>query len=233
MFNQLIEELNSLKNPSKAKILQGFFKTWPWFYGEGDVFLWITVPVLRILSKKYKSLEKSNLEVLLKSKIHEHRFLALAIIRLNFEFVRDKEIRKEWYEFSLKNITSINNWDLVDTFAPYVIWTYLEDKDRSILYTLVNSSNLWERRIAIISTFDYIRMWQFEDTIKICEILMQDKHDLIQKATWWMLREVGKKDIEVLFNFLDKYYKIMPRTMLRYAIERFDKEKKEYYMKRK
>ena len=232
MLNQLIEELNLLKNTAKSQILQRFFKTWPWEYGEGDIFLWISVPELRKISKKYINLEKNDLETLLKSEIHEYRFLALAIVRLNFEQAKDVENKKGWYEFSLKNIASINNWDLVDTFVEYVIGPFLYDKDKSLLYKWAISNNLWERRIAIISTYDYIRRWEFEETIAISEILLQDKHDLIQKAVWWMLREVGKKDEKVLLVFLDRYYKIMPRTMLRYAIERLDWEKKKYYMKK-
>lgn len=232
MLNNLLIDLNSLKSPAKSEILQRFFKTWVWEYGEGDVFLWIIVPELRKLSKKYIGLDKKELEELLASGIHECRFLALAIIRLNYENSKEEKVKKDWYEFSLKNIASINNWDLVDCFVEYVIGPFLYDKDKSILYKWAISNDLWERRIAIISTFDYIRKWEFEDTLKISEILLQDKHDLIQKAVWWMLREVGKKDEKVLLDFLDKYYKTMPRTMLRYAIERLDKEKKEYYMKK-
>ncbi len=230
MLTQLIQELNSLKNPAKVKILQGFFKTWVWQYGDWDVFLWITVPELRKLSKKYVELDKKELEELLASDIHECRFLALAIVRLNFEQTKEEKVKKELYEFSMKNIASINNWDLVDCFVEYVIGPFLYDKDKSLLYKLAISNDLWERRIAIISTFDYIRRWEFEDTIKISEILLQDKHDLIQKAVWWMLREVWKRDEKVLLDFLDKYYKTMPRTMLRYAIEKLGKEERNYYM---
>lgn len=232
MLEQLIKDLMSLKNPDKAQVLQRFFKTWSWQYGEGDIFLWITVPELRKVSKKYIDLSKPDIEVLLKSEIHEYRFLALAIIKLNFEKNNDENIKKEWFDFSILNLEYINNWDLVDTFVEYVIWPFLYDKEKKLLYELSKSNSLWERRISIISTFDYIRRWEFDDAIKISEVLLQDTHDLIQKAVWWMLREIGKRDEKVLIDFLNKHYKNMPRTMLRYAIEKFDKEKKEYYMKK-
>jgi len=232
MLNKLIKDLNSLKNPDKAQVLQRFFKTWLWQYWEGDIFLWITVPELRKVSKKYIDLSKPDIEVLLKSEIHEHRFLALAIIRLNFEKNNDEKLKKEWFDFSILNLAYINNWDLVDTFVEYVIWPFLYDKEKKLLYELSKSNSLWERRISIISTFDYIRRWEFYDAIKISEILLHDTHDLIQKAVWWMLREIGKRDEKVLIDFLNKHYKNMPRTMLRYAIEKFDKDKKEYYMKK-
>lgn len=230
MIQNLKNDLKSLSNKDKAKILQWFFKTWVWEYWEWDIFLWITVPELRELSKKYKELSFENLEILLSSKIHEERFLALAILRLNFCKTSDISIKNKIFEFSYKNIFYINNWDLVDSFIPYVWWEYLFGKDKDILYKLVKSNNLWERRISIMTTFYFLKHWNFTDTIKICEILIQDKHDLIHKATGWMLREIWKIDQKILCDFLDKYSKIMPRTTLRYSIERLEKDKKVYYM---
>ncbi|NUJ98171.1 DNA alkylation repair protein [Candidatus Gracilibacteria bacterium] len=232
MFQNLINELEFFQDKNKAKILQRFFKTGVGEYGEGDIFLGITVPILRKLAKKYKDLSVDDLEKLLQSNIHEQRFLALCIIRLNYE--EGKTEKKYFFELSLKNISSINNWDLVDTFVPYVIGDFLKKNGNiSLLYEYVKSQNLWIKRIAIMSTFAFIKANSFDDTIKICELLLADKHDLIQKACGWMLREVGKRDEKILINFLEKYHKIMPRTMLRYSLEKLDKEKKDYFMGRR
>lgn len=232
MLNDLLNDLNKLSNPEKAKILQWFFKTWKWDYGEWDIFLWINVPQLKILAKKYKDLGENDLEYLLHSKIHDHRFLGLNIIRYNYEKTFDENKKEELFQLSLKNISHINNWDLVDGFVPYVFWEYFYSRKRDLLYTLVTSSNLWERRISIMTTFYFLKNKDFSDTIKICELLLQDTHDLVHKATGWMLREIWKRDIKVLYNFLDTYSKVMPRTMLRYAIEKLEKERKLHYMKK-
>lgn len=232
MLQNLKNDLNSLSNEDKAKNMQRFFKTWVWEYGEWDIFLWITVPELKKLSKKYKNLDFESLEILLNSKIHDERYMALSILKLNFCETKLEDIKNKIFEFSYKNISSINNWDLVDSFIPYVWWEYFFQKNREVLYKLVKSNILWERRISIMTTFYFLRKWDFTDTIKICELLLQDKHDLIHKASGWMLREMWKIDIKSLYDFLDKYHKIMPRTMLRYAIEKLDKEKREYYMKK-
>lgn len=234
MFQNLLNELEIFQDQDKAKILQRFFKTWVWEYGEWDIFLWITVPTLRKLAKKYKNLLESDLEKFLQSNIHEQRFLALSIIRLNYEEWKTETEKKYFFELSLKNISSINNWDLVDTFVPYVIGDFLKKNGNiSLLYEYTKSQNLWIKRIAIISTFAFIKENSFDDTIKICELLLADKNDLIQKACGWMLREIWKRDEKILINFLEKHHKIMPRTMLRYSLEKLDKEKKDYFMGRR
>ncbi len=233
MLKNLLAELSLLQDQKKAKILQRFFKTWVWEYGEWDIFLWITVPTLRKLAKKYKALSVDDLEKLLQSNIHEQRFLALSIIRLNYEEWKTETEKRYFFELSLKNISSINNWDLVDTFVPSVIGDFLKKNGNiSLLYDFVKSENLWIKRIAIMSTFAFIKENSFDDTIKICELLLSDKHDLIQKACGWMLREAWKRDEKTLINFLEKYHKIMPRTMLRYSLEKLNKEKKDYFMGR-
>ena len=232
MLLKLLHDLEIYKNPNKALILQWFFKTWIWQYWEWDIFIWIQVPILRTLSKKYKDLSYDDIEYLLNSKIHEQRFLALSILRYNYEKTKDISIKTDIFTFTLTHISSINNWDLVDTFIPYTFWEYFFLKDKDFLYQLALSPNIWERRISIMTTFYFIKNNVFEDTIKICTVLLQDKHDLIHKATWWMLREIWKREIQKLYNFLDKHYKIMPRVMLRYAIEKIPKDKKIFYMKR-
>lgn len=233
MIIKIRKDLEGLKDLEKAEILQRFFKTWVWEYWEGDIFIWITVPELRNIAKKYyKETDFLVIKELLTSKIHEERFLALAILRVKYEKIKEELGKKEIFDFTLQNLKYINNWDLVDVYIPYVVWDYLFWKDVSLLFIWASSKNIWERRIAVMSTYSFIKRNKFEDTIKLCEILINDKHDLIHKATWWMLREVWKKDEKVLLNFLDKYYKLMPRTMLRYSIEKLDKNKREYYMKK-
>lgn len=228
-LNSLRSELKSLANPEKAKLYQKYFKTGKGEYGEGDVFLGITVPEQRKIAKKFfKELTLGEIQVLLNSKIHEERFTALEALNFRYEKSLDKESLAKFY---LKNTKKINNWDLVDTSAPYILGSYLENKDKSVLYRLAKSSNLWERRIAIISTFHFIKDNRFEDSLKLAEILLQDSHDLIHKAVGWMLREVGKRNINTLEIFLKENYRKMPRTMLRYAIEKLSKNKRQNYLK--
>lgn len=224
-------DLQNLANPDKAKVVSSFFKTGKGEYGEGDKFIGVTVPDTRKIAMKYfDKIYLNQVQSLLNSEIHEYRSLALMILVAQFEKFPDRQ--KDIYEFYLKNTSRINNWDLVDLSAYKIVGTYLSSKSRDILYKLVVSDNLWERRIAIVSTFYFIREKDFADTIKISEILLNDKHDLIQKAVGWMLREVGKKDEKVLLQFLDKYSKTMSRTMLRYAVERLDSSRKKIYMTR-
>lgn len=225
MINDLKKDLNDLKNPEKARILSNFFKTKEGQYGYGDVFLGLTSEQIKIVAKKYTNIDLKELQELISSKIHEERVASLRILVSKF-----KKEKKEVFDFYLKNTKNINNWDLVDLSAPNIVGNYLIDKDRSILYKLAKSDNLWEKRIAIISTFSFIRNNQFEDTLKISEILLNDKHDLIHKAVGWMLREIGKKDQNIEEQFLKKHYKKMPRTMLRYSIEKFSPEKRRFYL---
>lgn len=232
MKTKIDQDLQSLANPQKAKILQGFFKTGPGQYGEGDIFLGIIVPEQRKVAKKHIDLSLPEIQNLLDSKIHEYRLTALFILVDKYKKA-DHNGKKEIVNFYLKNASenNINNWDLVDLSAPNIVGDFLLDNDRKILYNLAKSKDLWEKRIAILSTFAFIRKGDFSDTLKISEILLNDKHDLIHKAVGWMLREVGKKDQKVLEEFLDKHCRVMPRTMLRYAIEKFDEEKRKTYLK--
>ena len=228
-IGQLIKEIQQLKNPKKAKILARFFKTGKGEYGEGDIFLGITVPQQRQIAKKDSDLEREKLQKLLNSKIHEYRLTALLILIIQYQKANEKK-KEKIFKFYLSNTKNINNWDLVDLSAPNIVGDYLLNEDRKILYQLAKSKNLWERRIAIMTTYTFIKNNDFNDTFKIAEILLQDKHDLIHKAVGWMLREVGKKDQKVEEQFLRKHYRQMPRTMLRYAIERFSEGKREFYL---
>jgi 3-methyladenine DNA glycosylase AlkD len=233
MLSKLLTELKSAGDLERAKNFKWFFKTGKGEYGEGDQFLGITVPHLREISKKYQTLDLKDLQELLDSKIHEHRLSGLMILRMQYQrslrlasLAQGKQIVK----FYLKNTKKINNWDLVDLSCHYILGNWLFDKDRKILYQLARSKNLWERRISIISTFAFIRNNQFTDTLKIAEILINDKHDLIHKAVGWALREIGKKDKKTETDFLNRYYKAMPRTMLRYAIEKFSDRERKFYL---
>ncbi|MBI2106652.1 DNA alkylation repair protein [Candidatus Woesearchaeota archaeon] len=229
MLNKIKKELDSLANSEKAKVYQRFFKTRKGQYGEGDIFIGLTVPQQRMLAKKYVDLEFSDVEKLISNKIHEYRLTGYLILVYKYE----KSVKKkEVVDFYLKNVKCANNWDLIDCVADKILGSYMINKDKNILYEFAKSDNLWKKRISIISTFAFIKNNKFEDTLKISEILLEDKHDLIHKAVGWMLREVGKRDQKVLEKFLLKHYKNMPRTMLRYAIERFDTAKREFYLKK-
>ena len=228
-LGNLRKEMKLLANPKKAKLLQGFFKTGKGEYGEGDIFLGIMVPDQRNLVKKYfKDLSSEEIEDLLNSKFHEERLVALLVLVMRYEKFTDQ--RRLIFQFYLENYANINNWDLVDLSAPNIVGKHLLNEDKAILYEFANSDNLWKKRIAILSTFTFIRYNKFEDALKIAEILLDDKHDLIHKAVGWMLREIGKRNLEVEENFLKKHYKKMPRTMLRYAIEKFEETKRKAYL---
>ena len=230
-FNQISQELKSVADSRNAKILAGYFKTGKGEYGHGDVFLGIKVPIQRVIAKKYKDADLVSISKLLKSKIHEHRLTALMILADQFEKAKTDALKKKIVTFYLKHITCVNNWDLVDSSAQFILGEWLYDKDRSILYKLARSKNLWERRISIIATFAFIYKGEHKETFKIAEMLLKDEHDLIHKASGWMLREVGKRARErELLKFLDKHYKVMPRTMLRYAIERLSEPKRRHYL---
>ena len=224
------KRLRDLEDREKAKILQGFFKTGPGEYGEGDLFLGIPVPRLRKLSKECGEMDLGELETLLQSSVHEERLLALLILIRKYNR-EDEAGKKKIYGLYLKNTRWINNWDLVDLSAPILVGDFLMNRSRKPLHQLAHSPVLWERRVAILSTFRFIKEQQFDETLRISEILLRDKEDLIHKAVGWMLREVGKRDPVAEENFLKKHYRQMPRTMLRYAIERFPPAKRELFMK--
>jgi 3-methyladenine DNA glycosylase AlkD len=222
--------LRSLGSPQQAANLARFFKTGPGEYGEGDRFIGVKVPVIRKVAEEFKSLPLTEAEYLLHSEIHEERLLALVILVGQFEKA-DNATRKRIYDLYLGNTRHINNWDLVDLSAPQIVGGYLNQKSRRPLHRLAKSASLWERRISIVATHWLIRQGDFADTLKIAEILLADKEDLIHKAVGWMLREVGKRDEETLVEFLDEHCRIMPRTMLRYAIERFPDKKRLGYLR--
>ncbi len=227
----VIRTLKLLQNKEKAKILAGFFKTGKGEYGEGDIFLGISVPESRKIAKQYTFLQPSEILLLLQNKIHECRLVALLILVEKFKSSNSLQ-QKDIFDFYLTNTKYINNWDLVDLSADKIIGVHLFYKSKTILYQLAESNNFWERRIAIISTFYFIKKNKFDETIQIAELLLHDKHDLIHKAVGWMLREVGKRNKTVEEEFLKKHYKTMPRTMLRYAIEKFSKEERKEYLKK-
>jgi 3-methyladenine DNA glycosylase AlkD len=227
---QIQQKLRKLGDEKRAKASQRFFKTGPGEYGEGDVFLGISVPKLRKLAKEYKDLSLKETRVLLRSSIHEARLLSLFILIGRF-VTGDESEREKAYNLYLNNTRFINNWDLVDASAGQIVGAFLADKEKAPLYRLAASKSLWERRVAIISTFYFIRQDAFSETLKISERLLSDKEDLIHKAVGWMLREVGKRDLQTEEKFLKRHYKKMPRTMLRYAIERFPEPKRQDYLK--
>lgn len=228
---KIIAELKSVPNKEKAEIFQRFFKTGKGEYGEGDTFAGIAVPEVRDISKRYfKEMTLEEVEYFVQHKIHEYRLFGLLTLTYTWKKA-DESKRKDIFDLYVKNLEYVNNWDLVDISAPNIVGEYLKEKDRAILYELAENNNLWKQRISIISTFSFIRNKDFVDTLNISEILLHHKHDLIHKAVGWMLREVGKRDQDVEEEFLKRYYKEMPRTMLRYAIERFEEEKRQRYLK--
>ncbi|MEA2339669.1 MAG: hypothetical protein QOE82_3676 [Thermoanaerobaculia bacterium] len=230
MTGKAIERrLLSLRDATIAEGHLRFFKCGPGQYGEGDAFLGLNVPMLRTLSKEFTPASVDELIELLQSRWHEARLLALMILVRKYER-GDEELRDEIYRRYLANTDRINNWDLVDASAPNIVGAHLLDRDRKPLYTLAKSDSLWKRRIAIVATQHLIRHDDFDDTLRIAELLLDDKHDLIHKASGWMLREVGKRDQAVLERFLRQHAPRMPRTMLRYAIERFPEEARRKYM---
>ncbi len=231
-LKELKVKLNKLADKTQAKILQGFFKTSPGQYGEGDIFLGIKVPLQRQVAKGYPDLRLSEIQQLLNSQIHEHRLIALFIL-IN-QYQKSNLVQKEKiFKFYLKNSKRVNNWDLVDLSAPNIIGDYLLNHNRGILYRLAKSNNIWERRIAILATYRFIKNNDFADTLKVAELLLNDTHDLIHKAVGWMLRELGKKNQTLEEKFLKKYAVQMPRTMLRYAVEKFSPSRRQYYLKMK
>lgn len=233
MNNQVADiknEMRKLANKEIAEHSQRFFKTGKGQYGEGDIFLGIRVPVLRKIAKKFRRISLAEVSKLLESKFHEERLLSILML-VNLFKSGDEDDQELIYELYLDKTKFINNWDIVDISAGNIVGAFLFEKDKAPLYRLVFSENLWERRIAIVATFYFIRNDEFDDTLKIAEILFTDKEDLIHKAVGWMLREVGKRVIEIEEEFLEEHYLKMPRTMLRYAIERFPETRRKMYLK--
>ena len=223
------KELRALSAPETAAILQRFFKTGPGQYGEGDVFLGIKVPPLRALAKRHRDTDLGVIGALLSSRYHEERLFALLLL---MQFYRDgtEQDKTAAYELYLANTHRINNWDLVDVSAPHIVGRHLQDRSRQLLRKLARSPSLWERRIAILSTFHFIRLNDFDDALRISGILLHDEHDLMHKAVGWMLREIGKRDLTREEGFLVRHYRAMPRTMLRYAIERLPETRRKKYL---
>lgn len=224
------KQLRRLADKAIAEHSQRFFKTAKGQYGEGDKFLGIRVPVLRKIARQHREISVEEACRLLKSEFHEERLLALFLLVAIFNKA-DDENKRIIYELYLENTRFINNWDLVDCSAEHIVGAYLQQADKQPLYDLAVSKSLWERRISIMSTFHFIKHNDFADTLRIAETLLGDKEDLIHKAVGWMLREVGKRDAQAEEEFLKKYYRQMPRTMLRYAIERFPAAKRQKYLK--
>jgi len=225
------DEIRKLANEEIAKHSLRFFKTGKGEYGYSDIFLGVRAPKIRLIAKKHIDISIVDMKILIQSKYHEERFLGLIILVNKYSKTKDKKTKNQLYKIYISSFKYINNWDLVDVTCPHVIGKHLIDKDRSVLYKWAKSDDLWTKRIAIVSTFSFIRQNDLEDTFKIAEILLQDKHDLIHKAVGWMLREAGKRDLEKEEIFLKKYYRDMPRTMLRYAIEKFPESKRQAYLK--
>jgi len=229
---ELRKKIKALHSRKVADTMQWFFKTGKGEYGEGDIFAGLKVPVQRKIAKEFRNLSLDEIKQLLGSRIHEERLISLFILVDQYSNGSEKE-KEKIYNFYVQNRKGINNWDLVDLSAPKIVGKHLLGKDKSILFKFAQSKNLWERRIGILSTYEFIRNNNFKPTLEIAEILLNDEHDLIHKAVGWMLREVGKKDLQTEEKFLRKYYKTMPRTMLRYAIEKFPESKRKKYLKGK
>lgn len=228
---QITEELKSLGSSQKAQELSRFFKNGAGQYGEGDVFLGLTMLQQRALVKKYRGqVDFADLDELIASRYHECRMTALLIAVAGFERARQEELQQRYVSWYLSQTDQVNNWDLVDVTAPKLLGPWFYTHDRSPLYTLAAADHLWENRIAILTTFYFIRNDDYTDTLAISDILLQHPHDLIHKAVGWMLREIGKRDGKVERAFLAQRYDRMPRTMLRYAIEKFPEAERQRYL---
>ena len=230
--SELRAKLNLLSDKKVAESLQRFFKTGKGEYGEGDNFIGLKVPLQRKLAREFKDLKLDEIKILLGAPVHEERLISLFILIDRYQKAESKT-KENIFNFYLRNRKGINNWDLVDISAPKIIGKHLLEKNKYILFKFALSKNLWERRIAILSTQEFIKNNVFAPTLQIAEILISDEHDLIQKAVGWMLREIGKKDLVTEEKFLRSYYKKMPRTMLRYAIEKFPETKRKKYLQGK
>lgn len=223
------KRLRQFASREKAQILRRFFKTGPGEYGDGDIFLGVVVPDIRRVAKEFSGTPLGEIATLLASTVHEERLLALLML-VSAYAGGDDFLKKKIYGLYFKNTKYINNWDLVDLSAPNIVGTHLLDKSRKPLYAFARSKDLWKKRIAILATFQFIKQNDFSDTLGIAKVLLTDDHDLLHKAVGWMLREVGKRSLPVEEKFLRQHYRKMPRTMLRYAIERFPEGKRRKYL---
>ena len=229
---QIKQELEQYADPEKADFLPRFFKAVPGGYGEGDRFMGVQVPVQRQVARKYyKDISLQETEQLLQDPVHECRLTALFILSLRYEKARFEKEKTEVVNLYLRNLTFVNNWDLVDSSAYKILGPYLIHKEKDMLYEMAASGKLWQQRIAVITTLHFIKKGLFTDTLKLAEKFLAHEHDLIHKAVGWMLREVGKQDFNMEYEFLLKHYQEMPRTMLRYAIEKFDPELRQKFLK--
>jgi len=233
MLQQLIKRTKKLYSPERAEHSKYFFKTGPGQYGEGDVFWGLSVPEMRALAREYKDLGLLEVVELLENEVHELRLIGLTILVEKYQKAKNDAERKLIYDFYIKHRAAANNWDLVDLSVYKLMGDYLfrNPGERKILYKFIKSKNMWERRLAMVSTMAFIRQGESEDVLKLAEALLDDKEDLMHKASGWMLREFGKRDELKLTEFLDKNISKMPRTMLRYAIEKFPETKRQKYLK--
>ncbi|MEZ9526480.1 DNA alkylation repair protein [Enterovibrio norvegicus] len=227
--NTIIEAIKALGDEKLAQNAQRFFKSGPGEYGEGDRFIGVRVPTLRTCAKAHINASLETIRTLLESEWHEIRLLAVILLSEQFKKAKGED-RTTIYNFYLTQTHRINNWDLVDSSAHHIVGGYLADKDRAVLYSLSDSESIWERRIAMMATFTFIRLNQFEDTYALAEKYLTDKEDLIHKVSGWMLRDVGKRDVEGLRAFLTTHIAVIPRTMLRYAIEKLDSEERKHFL---
>lgn len=227
----ITSELQALSNAEKREIFPRFFKAGKGEYGEGDRFLGVTVPNVRAIAKQHKDIALAEIQELIQSEWHEVRLCAL-LIMVEKSKKKDETLRQQLFDLYLSQTDRINNWDLVDLSCRFIIGEYLLDKSRDILYQLAQSPLLWDNRIAIVSTYAFIRKGQLEDTYALSDLMMQHPHDLMHKAIGWMLREAGKRDSERLYDYVMSHRADMPRTMLRYAIEKFSPKERTILMKR-
>ncbi len=231
---KIVEELSNNARPDSIAGQKKFFQAYPGGYGEGDEFISVTVPAQRLIAKTYsKKCGLNDATILLNSKIHEHRLTALMLLVYKYQQTKTEQEKKNIADFYLKNLKHINNWDLVDCSAHHILGDYYFDKTTNPFEELADSGDLWKQRVAVISTFSFIRKGKYDTTLNLALKLIDHKHDLIHKAVGWMLREVGNRAFEIEFAFIDKYCTRMPRTMLRYAIEKFPEEIRLEILKRK
>lgn len=226
---EIREYMRSQLNPEKKAILQRFFKTGEGEYGYGDIFLGLTVPQTRSIAKSFQHIPLTEVGLLLASPEHECRVCALEILIFKYK-TKDPAERQAIFELYLNHIPYVNNWDLVDLSAPKIIAPHLPPGKRDLLYELAKSDNMWERRMSVVITLTYVRNQDLEDAIRLCSLHIGDSHDLMHKAVGWVLREIGKKDMNLLRDFLHEHQKVIARTTLRYAIEKMDKEERTYFM---